>query len=74
MQQIAELRPVLGIDVIGEMPVDLQKQILALAILEMQLSGRQRLRAMPNKKLMPPLARPAAWTINQEFTKSLRAA
>jgi len=27
MQQVAELRPVSGIDVIGELPADLQKQI-----------------------------------------------
>lgn len=27
MQQVAELRPIPGIDVIGELPADLQKQI-----------------------------------------------
>jgi len=27
MQQVAELRPVAGVDVIGELPADLQKQI-----------------------------------------------
>jgi molybdate transport system substrate-binding protein len=48
MQQVAELRPVPGIDVLGELPPDLQKQIPYSAGIATKAKDRTTARAFVN--------------------------